>query len=947
MLSPRALLAIAVLTWCGASQAGAAETAGAAPPNFALTAGTLPNGLRYVVLPHRPPTGGIALRLLVRAGSLDERDGERGYAHFVEHMAFNGTKHFPPGRLVAFFQRLGAGFGADVNAETSFRGTTYRIDLPPAHVAQLAEALQVFRDFADGVEFAPKEVQREKSVIQSELVARNNGGWRDEVARIGHVFGGTLAPQRMPAGSPELVASADAAGLKAYYERCYRPERMTLVVVGDVGPEPVAALMRETFGTLVRAGAANVPIEPELPRQSGMQAHVIPSGVATAAVVTVSALAQPGADTLERREASMAREAVLRMLQRRLADRQRLERDRVGVATAGEDTEISGAFECWRLEAHAKAEFWTTAVTLLETELRRACVRGFSAEELREATGAMVASRREMMSLLSSFPTGGFANLLVARELARMDWRHPSQGMRETDVFVARFTLDEANATLRAMFAEPRLRLALRTRLAPPGGSEELMAAWRTSAAKPLAEEQAAGAAALTFGYDDFGAPGAVTSRRRDEELGVEQVTLGNGVRLNLRASRSEPGHFRLVARLGRGFLDVPAERPGLPVVASVLLAQADLGRNTRQEISRLFALHSLSASHRCEGVLNEVTLRLSGPTAELPFALRYVTAFLSDVKLEEARLPDAFAYYSSAHGHLFKSAADWASVQLIFRLMNGDRRLQRPPAADVMKYSFADVAGWAREHVLEGPVEVGIAGDFAEAEAVAAVAGTLGTLPTRRPAAAPTAAERLRFPRRQYQEVRREALTQQAGAVSLGWPVKAAEDPRTVQALRIGTQVLVDRLRQKLREDRGETYAPSGGVARFTLQRDMIFARVDVTASPEKTKDMAQRVFRIADDLAWGGVTEDEFERAREPLRAADEQRWQSNAWWVEAVLMYAQSVPAELDDLRVLRTASAKVTREEVNRVIAKVFHPDNAHYCGVVPLAPAAPPTTAAAK
>ncbi|MDE3084703.1 MAG: insulinase family protein, partial [Verrucomicrobiota bacterium] len=131
----------------------------AAPPSFPQYAsdlqpdplarfGTLPNGVRYVLRPNKEPKNRASLRLLVLAGSLDEKESQRGLAHFLEHMCFNGSTHYPPGTLVEYFQRLGMSFGGDTNAYTSFDHTAYQIELPDTKPATIAEGLRVFADFA-------------------------------------------------------------------------------------------------------------------------------------------------------------------------------------------------------------------------------------------------------------------------------------------------------------------------------------------------------------------------------------------------------------------------------------------------------------------------------------------------------------------------------------------------------------------------------------------------------------------------------------------------------------------------------------------------------------------------------------------------------------------------------------------------------------------------------
>jgi zinc protease len=120
-------------------------------PDPAVTFGKLPNGLRYAILPNHEPRTRASLRLLIDVGSLHETDEQRGLAHFLEHMAFNGSENYPPGTLINFFQRMGMSFGGDTNASTGFDKTTYMLELAQSDDATLAEGLRVFRDYAGGL----------------------------------------------------------------------------------------------------------------------------------------------------------------------------------------------------------------------------------------------------------------------------------------------------------------------------------------------------------------------------------------------------------------------------------------------------------------------------------------------------------------------------------------------------------------------------------------------------------------------------------------------------------------------------------------------------------------------------------------------------------------------------------------------------------------------------
>src|SRR5579862_5542423 len=240
------------------AQAPAAQAA--APPTFnpqdvipfdaAVRTGTLPNGLRYFVRHNGLPGKRVALRLTVRTGSLYEADDQQGLAHLIEHMAFNGTEHFKPGELVSYFERFGARLGPHVNAATGFDQTVYMLELPTDNADVVAKGLTALADFAGGLSLIPEEVEKERGVVIEEWRGGLGAGSRIRDKQFPVLFYQSRYAERLPIGKPDIIRAAPVARLKAFYDTWYRPERMALVIVGDVDAQAMEASVRSTFGNV-------------------------------------------------------------------------------------------------------------------------------------------------------------------------------------------------------------------------------------------------------------------------------------------------------------------------------------------------------------------------------------------------------------------------------------------------------------------------------------------------------------------------------------------------------------------------------------------------------------------------------------------------------------------------------------------------------------------------
>jgi zinc protease len=220
------------------------------PFDTAISTGTLPNGLTYFVRANKQPEHRAELRLVVNAGSVLEDDDQRGVAHFVEHMAFNGTKRFPQHQVGDFLESVGMRFGPGINATTGYDETVYRVQIPTDQPGVLDRSLTILEDWAHQVTFDPVEVAKERPVILEEWRARRGAGARvnDEVFPL--LVKGSRYADRLPIGTPESITPFRIERLRQFYADWYRPDLMAVIAVGDFDQAAVAAQIAKQFATI-------------------------------------------------------------------------------------------------------------------------------------------------------------------------------------------------------------------------------------------------------------------------------------------------------------------------------------------------------------------------------------------------------------------------------------------------------------------------------------------------------------------------------------------------------------------------------------------------------------------------------------------------------------------------------------------------------------------------
>ncbi|MDR0709430.1 MAG: insulinase family protein, partial [Spirochaetaceae bacterium] len=243
--------------------------------------GTLPNGLRYYILPNARPENRAFLTLAVNAGSVLEEDDEQGLAHFVEHMAFNGTKRFPEAELLGYLRSLGMRFGADVNAYTSYDATVFGIEVPVEtgndglkHIP--AKALDVIDDWTYAITFAPADVDDERAVIMEEHRSGLGAGERVQRKLLPILFEGSPYADRRPIGLPEIILNAPASKLENFYRKWYRPDNMAVIFVGDFDAAALETELPSRFTAPAPRDALNRPYyELPGPRKGNFRSEII------------------------------------------------------------------------------------------------------------------------------------------------------------------------------------------------------------------------------------------------------------------------------------------------------------------------------------------------------------------------------------------------------------------------------------------------------------------------------------------------------------------------------------------------------------------------------------------------------------------------------------------------------------------------------------------------
>src|SRR5580765_928324 len=223
------------------------------PLDPAITMGKYANGMRYDVRTNAKPEKRAELRLVVNAGSILEEADQQGLAHFVEHMAFNGTKHFPKQDVVKFMESAGMRFGPHVNAYTSFDETVFMLQVPTDKADVLDQSFLILEDWAQALTFDDTEIDKERGVVMEEWRLGRGADARMRDKQFPVLLKGSRYADRLPIGKPEILQNFKHDRLKKFYADWYRPDLMAVVAVGDFDKASVEALIKQHFGSIPAA----------------------------------------------------------------------------------------------------------------------------------------------------------------------------------------------------------------------------------------------------------------------------------------------------------------------------------------------------------------------------------------------------------------------------------------------------------------------------------------------------------------------------------------------------------------------------------------------------------------------------------------------------------------------------------------------------------------------
>ncbi|MDE2884641.1 MAG: insulinase family protein [Chloroflexota bacterium] len=878
--------------------ATAARELPALPFDSSVVRGALSNGLSYYIKHNEEPRNRAQIALAVRAGSIHEEESQRGLAHFVEHMAFNGTERFAKQEIIDYLESVGSSFGPDLNARTGFDDTLYFFEIPTDDPEVTETAFQILSDWAYGIAFDPDEVELERDVVLEEwrLYQGFNSRLEDNLLQL--LFGSTLYVQRTPIGLPEVIEAAPPQLLRDYYERWYRPDLMAVIAIGDFDVEAVEAKIVEHFApppegeaSQDRAAVASPTSRPVFDVQSHedpwIEVFTDAESPGTQFVLIRKLPPDRGQDYAAFRRFVVERLAFM-MLNARLDERGQVEDPPYLFAQAGRSSYVE-PLDIVTFSAWVESGGIESGLAAVLEEIQRVHQHGFTVSELDREKSNLLRLVESLYKQRDQVPSQNFVDEYVDHFLTGT----PAPGIeaewalyQELLPQISLDAFDEVTASWTRL--EDTSLLIVRPAETESLSDEQLHAA-------TLAQLETADALEVTAYADDLGdvpllatipTPGSITSEEQIESIDALKWTLSNGITVIAKQTDFRDDEVVFTAFSPGGHSLVDDDDYASATYAAGLIGGSGVGDHDSVTLDKLLAGKRVSVSpfidelfeglrgsaspDDMETLFQLITLYATQPRMDPVFFERY-EASLRSVAETNAADPDS-VLFDTARTVLAQN--HFRARPLTVALLD---ELSMERAEAVYDDRFADL----------GDATFVFVGAFDWNTLRSLAATYLASLPATgraeqwsdRDIDPPTGVE---------DHIVRKGIEPRSNTVlvfagDMEWSRQEAFN------LNAAGEMLGIRLRERVREELGGTYAIGVNAGSSSLPDPEYRMSVIFGSDPSRTEELFGEVLEEVEWLRTGGEQE-YLDKVKELLRSSREEQLRENGFWLSQIRAVGQ---------------------------------------------------------
>lgn len=910
------------------------------PSDSRVLKGKMENGVKWMYRQHDNPPGKMALMIHIDTGSLNEKDSQRGLAHFLEHMCFNGTENFAPGELIPYFESIGMEFGADLNAFTSFDQTAYMLFTPDTEEAQIDKALMVLSDYAFRATLPIEEINKERGVVLEEARRGKSAFQRIRDKLWPELFENTRFAVRLPIGDEDVIANASREEFVDYYQTWYRPENTTVVLVGDAEADRIVPLIKKWFGKAKGKGKTRPQKGPEFKPFTKQRAMVVtdPEMAMCSVQMTDIRSGRPPTTTYEQARVQLTEYFGSWIIGRRYDELV----NKGEAAFRGAGASVSDFFHDAMLvsgSASGEPQDWSKMLEQLIVEISRAREHGFSQRELSLAKEAIIASAERGVRTEPTRNARGIVQGIVRTVNGHEPYSSAQQDLDVYNELLPKITLTDVNEAFTRNFTPGKFAYIIQ---APDKDGvvvparEEVLAAARAAwsrKTKPLETTDAP-----TELLAKLPMPGKTIDKSEFEPLEVTNAWLSNGVRVHHRFMDYKKDSVMISISLAGGTIEETADNVGITQVASLAFQEAATSRLTSTNIRDIMTGKNIGV--RGGGREDAFTISVSGSPEDLEIGLQKAYALLTDGKIEESAFDNWKLRMLQQIEMMDRNPSMMAFKAMHEMLTGGDTRTPFLTKENIESLKLADAQLWLNRLCKTAPIEVAVVGEMKLDAVMPLIEKYIGSLPKReRSAKYLDGLRKLARPTGPLsRHITVDTVTPQAMAIAgfVGCESRNSVDRR---ALQIASQILTSRLVKRIREELGIVYSIRCGSSASKAYEDAGRFSAGASCDPENAPKVIEEVHAIFADFRDNGMTDEELENAKKQIaNNLDTSMREPRFWW--SILGDLDYHHRDLADTYRAKEAYAAFSKDKVHGVFKKYYTPERTFGVSAVPAPPKTP-------
>jgi zinc protease len=886
--------------------------------------GELSNGQHYMVMKHATPPGRVALYMLIASGSMNETEQQRGLAHYLEHLAFNGSENFPPGTVIKLFENLGMTFGRHQNASTGFDQTIYILELPDNSIDKLETGLKFFADVNSRLLLNPEEIDKERQIIMEEKNARQSAGLRVQEQLLKRIAPGTILGERLPIGTEERIKGVQRPDFVDYYSKWYGPSNSTVMLVGDLDEATMVDLVKKHFSTPGERKPKPTRVDVGIKPFTAQQAIVITDAElprSTVALTKIGPARKVPATYGEAREDLVRDMASAAFTNRARKKSQRGElKSLVVFANAGN---ASMSHSQTSVTAGGDPTNWKTMLEEICVETQRAVKFGFNQQELDDVRKELI-SRAEQST--KSEPTMQARAMLGRMTQAALNERSvmsASQRLEMLNTYAPTITLAEVNAAFAKEFDPSTAAAIVTTNTAGDVPSEAMvLEIVKAALAKDVkAEAEEARADKL---MDKLPEPGTVAEQSVHEASGVWSGWLANGARVHHRFMDYRKDSVGITITVYGGEILETAENRGISRAAAVAWGQAATSKLRSSDIDAIMTDKKVSVGGGASQYAMELSINGSPVDVETGFQLAHL--LLTDPKLEQAAFDKWKESTLQSIDAIDKNPQQKFGTLVAAAIYPENEVRTRELTKDQVNKLTRDAAeAWLKKIIANGSIEVSIVGEIPREKAIELASRYVGSLSTRDRISTKLFAEQRVMKKRDLPvQVKQTMVTNTDQAnVFVGFYGPDETNLADLRPLNLATRIMSSRMIQNIREEKQLVYSIGTRLSPGSTYPGMGMIQSSSATQPPKTEALAAEITAMFDAFAASGPTEDEMSVVRKQVaNTLDESLKEPGTW--RGALENMTFDGRSLDELLTDPAKYQAITAEQVLAAWKKYYTP-----------------------